>query len=540
MRLDLRFFLCCCKAFLKSNSEDDQNSYYNLLGVESDASTDEIKRAYKQKSLRYHPDKLTQKGQRVTESDLKRFNGIKDAYEVLSDPRRRETYDAIGRQGLQWVENPFSIDPGDMYLNFASSSVFDRSKIYMIFVFIFAFLLATPVLICLQADEDLGDNITWAEVFIPVWILEAILFVQYIKFLHMEAERPEGVSPEDWTDPLPSKVERQKGMIRFIMKLLFEILLVLKLDDNLHCEWAYVFIPICVIEFMNLRKLRQMNLVTFISEEDYEANFEQPYSSLSQADKEKVLNEKGIFVVPTAYEVVVMNEIKKKSTSKTLEIVFRVVFLVFLTFKLEDDLDWSWWAVFIPIWISLFCMCSSCFSDFARTQDAVARASADPDQSISGTTNYSSIENTSGPGISDDEKERLQEEFQAASSKCCSDCSSLSVMMVMLCLLVGKANGAGYSSLWIISPILFICGFILCIVGCAIYCVKDWPEDPQATGRMFGGSSSGSMAADDYNPPTYQIVEPSGTIEGKVETTDLLGTNNEGGKGSDPELGQLD
>lgn len=83
MRYDLAFFLCCCKSFLGEDPEGNDD-FYTLLGVDRDASPDEIKKAYKRKSLQMHPDKLAQKGLTVTEESQALFTRMKEAYEVRS------------------------------------------------------------------------------------------------------------------------------------------------------------------------------------------------------------------------------------------------------------------------------------------------------------------------------------------------------------------------------------------------------------------------------------------------------------------------
>jgi len=71
-------------------------NHFSTLGVRVDAGTAEIKRAYKQISLKYHPDKNPD-DKRAAEKFIKYQN----AYEVLKDPRTRGTYNKFGTAGLQ-------------------------------------------------------------------------------------------------------------------------------------------------------------------------------------------------------------------------------------------------------------------------------------------------------------------------------------------------------------------------------------------------------------------------------------------------------
>ena len=70
--------------------------YYETLGVDRDASEDEIKRAYRKKAKKYHPDMNPDMEKEKAE---KKFKEITEAYEVLSDPEKRAQYDRFGHAG---------------------------------------------------------------------------------------------------------------------------------------------------------------------------------------------------------------------------------------------------------------------------------------------------------------------------------------------------------------------------------------------------------------------------------------------------------
>lgn len=69
--------------------------YYDLLEIQKSATADEIKKAYRKMALKYHPDKNP--GDAEAE---KRFKEISEAYEVLSDEKKREMYDRYGKDGI--------------------------------------------------------------------------------------------------------------------------------------------------------------------------------------------------------------------------------------------------------------------------------------------------------------------------------------------------------------------------------------------------------------------------------------------------------
>ncbi|KAE8269364.1 hypothetical protein A4X09_0g2982 [Tilletia walkeri] len=75
----------------------DTPDFYAVLGVSPTASTEEIRDAYKKQSLKCHPDRFPNASAAERERHTARFQALADAYYVLSDPSRRQEYDAVRR-----------------------------------------------------------------------------------------------------------------------------------------------------------------------------------------------------------------------------------------------------------------------------------------------------------------------------------------------------------------------------------------------------------------------------------------------------------
>lgn len=74
---------------------ENKRDYYEVLGVDKNASADDIKRAYRKSAMKYHPDRNP--GDKEAEE---KFKELGEAYEVLSDPEKKSRYDQFGHAGV--------------------------------------------------------------------------------------------------------------------------------------------------------------------------------------------------------------------------------------------------------------------------------------------------------------------------------------------------------------------------------------------------------------------------------------------------------
>ncbi|CAE6961976.1 ATJ2 [Symbiodinium natans] len=81
--------------------EVNNSRFYELLGISKDASSTEIKKAYHKMAKTHHPDKG---------GDPDAFKELQRAFEVLSDPEQRQTYDRYGEEGLDEDKSPSGQD----------------------------------------------------------------------------------------------------------------------------------------------------------------------------------------------------------------------------------------------------------------------------------------------------------------------------------------------------------------------------------------------------------------------------------------------
>ena len=114
-----------------------KRDYYEILGVDRNVSAPELKKAFKRLAIKYHPDKNPGN----SEAEAK-FKEAAEAYEVLSDQAKRQTYDQFGHQGVNsnFGQSGFqNVDINDIFNNIFGTLV-SRVLFTNIVLFLFWYL----------------------------------------------------------------------------------------------------------------------------------------------------------------------------------------------------------------------------------------------------------------------------------------------------------------------------------------------------------------------------------------------------------------
>lgn len=373
MRYDLSFFMCCCKSFLGPDDEHSDDNYYSLLNISKDSNADDIKRAYKKQSLLIHPDKLAQRGITVTVEHQNQFTKMKEAYEVLSDTHKRETYNAIGSKGMKYLDEPFSIDPSELLHNFAKSSILDRSKIFGIFVAVAIIVLLQPILICFNVDGDFGTDSLWVATLIPLWIWNLFLLFYHVRVILMgPIPKPDHIPDNEWVDPLPMK-KRIFSMVRFCLIFLFEFLIALKVDGSISKSVPYtlLFIPYYLWEASTLYKKVPVARMRIVTVEDLELAMQKPFNEFTNEEKEIIGKRYSVVSSLHSPDYEIAYKLKIRARHDIIKSIFRIIFVILLLIQLDGNHDYNWFVIFIPFWILICITGYNNYQNYVEVQQVI-------------------------------------------------------------------------------------------------------------------------------------------------------------------------
>jgi Transmembrane Fragile-X-F protein len=260
---------------------------------------------------------------------------VTDAYNVLSDINRRRMYDEIGFVGLRLVEKPFLDDPS------RSATLSFRGTVYVpIFYAAIPSFFLLSILLSLKCDGNLRF-IPWGVVWTPMWLIDigGIILAVKLFFDHGRNEIETVESSEiGRTTFFPDFI----ATISTILFVLTQVFICLKLDAQISWDWFRVLSPWLAHECIEAMVLAPNSCSPNFSPDFNLACDEE--SCESEILIEKMLEETKYF------QVLLATATERKAF---LGHLLRGFLAISLALKLNGQLDWSWFLVYIPIWISL-------------------------------------------------------------------------------------------------------------------------------------------------------------------------------------------
>ncbi|GBG34631.1 DnaJ protein-like [Hondaea fermentalgiana] len=231
------------------SKEPKHTEYYELVGCKPDATPEEIKKAYRKTALRLHPDR----GGKQED-----FQNMKNAYDVISDPNKRKMYDRYGPDVVKMMD-------GEMTNSMAFvANLRKRDRFMLVFAisFVSFILLLFPILLSIRWDALEGGSdskpYAWAVAFIPLWVLEVLVTVIFAEQVRQEPLDKSDPEVDDDVRAMWNENERVFNRLRieFGIKmglvLIFEIFLVLQLDEVVDWSWYVVLLPMMLYNAINI------------------------------------------------------------------------------------------------------------------------------------------------------------------------------------------------------------------------------------------------------------------------------------------------
>ncbi len=170
--------------------DDQEESFYQVLGLDDDdnsATDEEIRKAYRKLSLKLHPDKIAQFGggadASTKEAAAKEYEKIQEAYQTLSDEKKRIQYDALkSPTRYRFVERGGFADPQSLYENLIGASFRDKSRLVGLFCLVVLLVLMQPILVAAKINQELSgegplQNSSWIAILVPFWVMGALWIV---------------------------------------------------------------------------------------------------------------------------------------------------------------------------------------------------------------------------------------------------------------------------------------------------------------------------------------------------------------------------
>jgi len=426
-----------------SKASLQSTDYYELLGSDKNASESDLKKAYRKKALALHPDK--------NGGDGEPFKKMKYAYDVLTDPKKRKAYDQYGEAGVKLVEGNLSVEVAMQM--FLSIGPVERMLLIFLLTILIGYLLLFPILLSVRWDHP--NSMTFAHVFVPVWILLTLVLSFCLCCVHPpafpdieEEDEHARAEIEETQQKQVSDCRKLRWTSTAIIGVLATLLtfLVLRLDGE--TKWSYFLViwPWIVLEL-------GMWAYKFWSAEAYFLMIGHNPEVLVRG--KWMTKEWNVFLI-----------------AFTCPHVFHIIFACLIALKM-DGRQMSWWEVFAPFWVEFVLNVVMTLSNCGnlKTEDDMRGMSME----------QRAKEDTAG----------------TIAAKITSYCVWLGCI-VLLCL---KLTHPSSFPAWVIFlPIFVFAGCFCCCLSCFLCCMS--PES------MRGGEADDDEETGEARPTAPPMAAP--------------------------------
>lgn len=539
--------LCCLQPLL--NPELD-NEYYEALGLDRTSSvhrtsgielaragtcsTAVVKRSYRTMSLRLHPDKRTQRGEEVSEADVILFQRVKEAYETLSDPKKRRIYDALGELGLKLHENPTSVSPEAVMQKVSKVGTRCRCLILLaIAASVSFFFVYFPILTALNVDGVL--TVPWAVVMLPIWLVDAFMLLNIVAWVFeresdeaaadrsstgdfrdeeqgggapsaSENDEREGFVDEDFEDEQQLLDEaplwvRVSALVKLCLVIVFQSLAVAALDGGDLYPTFIIFAPLLAREIIAILELAPLAMCVKIDPPPPPS----PQRSMATAENQSGESDEVEHEIRT---MMYMQQVEERDNYRRMArfVALRLALEALIAIKLSlpgggKSSNMSWWLVFVPVWLQAAIYCGQGLR--------FAYASRSIKQSISNDAPPRSSDEEDDPdkNLSDEDKAKAAAASHASASAYTSLCSCLclAVVGILVVLRLVRQRHPYYTALVCFAPVLLVVCCCYCVTALFVCCfrsVSDFDDTASVT-----RASQQNDAPEDASPDIVYIPQ---------------------------------
>jgi hypothetical protein len=410
-------------AVLPQDDPENDGEFYDILGLDKGATTEQIRKAYKKKSLALHPDKIAQRrSSSITkEQAAAEYEKVQEAYGVLMNDDKRQRYHALqcSVTRYKFVSKGTLANPGALLENLSKSSFVDKTRLVALCSILLAIVWIQPVLVAtkinhvLEARGGLQDT-KWVVIGLPFFLLYAlmILFWSGIAFLVPPSARLSvGLSVAEhvlwyvamlrlaraWDGAFGEDVKYGRVFIPVYLALIVRwmqaVVTLHTIRADVNRMISLDFLEEEVLKGKHLEELTEDERLLLMKEfllvtvpPDFEPEVpeeEETATAAAAADieagtaedlKKKNIEEQKVASSPE-YEAA--TEMYNETFGNLISsIVFGSIFVLLVVLKLDGPVTRAnWWTVFTPIWVYLGSLVmyytSACFFGSSVTGDEI-------------------------------------------------------------------------------------------------------------------------------------------------------------------------